>query len=461
MIEKLIKDAAEKALHKTAFITADGRVTYKELTERAEKYAALLRRQGSGPVVIYGDKQIYVFVSIVACIFARRAYVAVGSLTPEKRLEKIVSLCGASLIITEKPGELFGVTAADLPGLSAFEAEEPKPCDGDTAYIAFTSGTSGEPKGVVITYENLENFIRWMLSLQPLRDFYNGVVFDQAGFSFDLSVADTFFSLCTSGTLVAYNGDFDRGLFGVSELMRREKVSFAVMTPTFLRLCLCEEGFDRQSCPDLKCIYLCGETLRKNTALKLFSAFPDITLINAYGPTEATSAVSAAVITEDMAKNNDIPIGTVGGCACDVTVSDGRIIISGKSVGKGYLNGQCFGGIYDTGDLGHISGGYIYFDGRTDRQIKYKGYRIELEEIETCISEIDRVDQCAVFAKYTPDGAVKSIAALVSGTGPDLPVYVRERLKQTLPGYMIPKTVTAVDGFKITENGKTDRRGLL
>ena len=460
MIEKLIKDAALKAPEKTAYVTNGARITYKELIESAEKYAALLRRQSAGPVIIYGDKQIYVFVSIVACIFARRAYVAVGSATPQKRLEKIVSLCGASLVITENTDRKFAVPSTDLQGLTAFGSKKPKHGGGEVAYIAFTSGTSGEPKGVIITYENLENFIRWMLSLESLYGCKNGVVFNQAGFSFDLHVADTFFSLCTSGTLVAYNGGLSGDLFGAADLMRREKAVFAVMTPTFLRLCLCEEGFDRSGCPNLKCVYLCGETLRKNTAMKLFSAFPDITLLNAYGPTEATSAVCAAVITEEMASKNDIPIGTVGGCACGVDVVDGHIVISGKSVGAGYLDGTRFCGKYDTGDLGHISGGYIYFDGRTDRQIKYKGYRIELEEIETCISEIDRVDQCVVFAKYTPDGAVKSIAARVSGTGADLPGYVRERLKQTLPVYMVPKTITAVDGFRITENGKTDRRDL-
>lgn len=460
MIEELIRKSAKTAPDKTAYITTDGEITYKELIGRAEKYADLLIRQGSCPVLIYGGKEINVLISILACIFARRTYVIADGNVPAARVRRMIALSDASLVLSAGKTEIPGISALTPDELAKFEDEDIKPNFNRTAYVAFTSGTTGEPKGVGITYENLDNFIEWMLSLEPIRDQKNAVVFNQAGFSFDLSVADIYYSLCTAGTLVAYNGGFETGMFGTAELMRRHGVTFAVMTPTFLRLCLCEDGFNRGNCPELKCIYLCGEALRKSTAIKLFSAFPDISLINAYGPTEATSAVCAALISREMAEADDIPVGTVGKCACGVDTEDGKIIITGKSVGEGYLNGVKFGGRYDTGDLGHIAGGHIYFDGRADRQIKYKGYRIELDGIEACICDIARVKFCTVGAAYTRDGTVKSVYAYVFGDGDDLAGHVREKLREKLPGYMIPKTIKATGVLPVNKNGKLDGRAV-
>ncbi len=457
MITELIRTAAARASDRTAFITHDGSITYGELMKRADGYASLLKKQGNGPVVIYGDKSVNVFVMMLACLFARRAYVIAEPSLPEKRLMSIIKTSGASLLITEEPVAFPDITVCFPDDLINFKNEEPKE-GGDVAYIAFTSGTTGEPKGVIITYGNLYNFVKWMTGIEPISGYESPAVFNHARFSFDLSAAAIFFSLCKGGTLVAFSADPKDGMFGAPALISRYGVKFAVMTPTFLRLCLLSGGFDRKNCPELECVYLCGETLRKSTALRLFSAFPDVSLINAYGPSECTSAVSYAFITEKTAETGVIPVGTVGKCACSVDVRDGRIVVSGESVAAGYKNGACFNGEYDTGDLGHIKDGFIYFDGRSDRQIKYKGYRIELDGIEARISEIDRVCLCAVKAKYTDEGEVKHTVAYVYGEGDGLEEYVRSALRETLPEYMIPKIIKRLENPPPDNGGKLDLR---
>ena len=451
---------------RTAYCVRDKKIGYGSLWQEAEKYADLLCRQGDSPVLIIGGKEVDVVIAMIACLSAQRAYVPIRSDTPVPRIRSIAELTGATLILSEKE---IGIDTADtlrLSQLTRFAQKEKKTQNNRIAYMIFTSGSTGDPKGVPIGVENLENFVGWIGGLYPLCEYRNVTVFNQASFSFDLSVADFYYALCNGHTLCALDDDIGDAPERVFQTLFSADV--AVMTPTFARLCLLHEEFCAHEMPRMKCIYFCGECLDVKTVGKLFTAFPSLEIINAYGPTEATSAVSAIRITREMAETlQTLPVGELATAATDISIEDGEIVLRGKSVFGGYLGGNAGGyfnengvNCYSTGDLGRTEEGLLYCLGRMDRQVKYSGYRIELDDIERNIGRIPGVKECAVVAKKNPEGSVRLIKAFLVTDGTIGENAVRERLGQLIPAYMTPKSIRIVERLPVNENGKTDRKVL-
>lgn len=449
-----IADACRKYRDRGAYITGNVSLTYGELWDRASRLVDLLVRQGTGPVVLYGEKEPYMLIGMFACLLAGRAYVPVNRSLPDARAEKIRMASGASLVLGE--GDFAGCCLPEeMERYRTYPVQEQT---GDTAYILFTSGTTGEPKGVPITHTNLRHFTEWISRLEPLASYRGCHVLNEASFSFDLSTADVYYAL-TNGHILTALTTRDPG--GITAVFRDREIHVAMMTPTFGKLCLLDPDFGAERIPTLRCLYFCGETLEPKLAEKLWKRFPALEILNAYGPTEATSAVSAARIRRDMLDWKRLPVGEMDGTAAEVTLDGGEIVLRGDSVFGGYLHG---GGVfrengvnsYRTGDLGYLENGYLFCAGRKDDQIKYKGYRIELSDIERNIASLPGVTDCAAAAIRSPDGNVRYIAAWVVGETQE----IREKLRETLPEWMIPKTVRFVERLPVNEHGKTDRKVL-
>ena len=509
MIIDRLRKAAEQWPDRTACRIGAESITYGELWQQASRAAGLLRRQGTSPVILRGDHGVWEITAMLACLLSKRAYVPVGSAVPKQRFSEIVRMTGSTLVLTERTE---GMTLSDL---SKYQNEEELNSDNETAYIIFTSGSTGTPKGVPVSYANLSNFACWIGSFGPLGEYRELNVLNQAVLGFDLSVADVYYALCGGHTWTAVPGglaaagdlkagtavpgglrtgltaseDGQPAVGSMTELFADGNIHFAVLTPSALKLCLIEETFTKEHLPELKAIFCCGERLEKKPVRKLFARFPGICLINAYGPTEATCAVCAVRITPGMVEaDGELPVGEIATAATEITVCDGEIVLSGPSVFAGYLDGRAGGhfvrnGVngYRTGDGGYIRDGLLYYTGRNDSQVKYKGYRIELDEIECAINRIAGVAECAVIAKKNPDGIVKTIRAFVvpekggaeagkpgaeegnpeQSREPECtPESIRRKLAEMLPGYMIPKTVTVTDSLPRNANGKTDRKAL-
>ena len=354
-----------------------------------------------------------------------------------------------------------------LKELERYREKEKNRVPAEFAYIIFTSGSTGDPKGVPITRANLANFIGWIGSLPPLQAFRHIHVLNTANFSFDLSVADLFYSIYHGHTLVGLDSRAAGDYTGLFRLMRQNPVRLAVMTPTFLKLCLTNAEFNESNYPHLDCIYLCGEILEKKTVRKLFERFPAVSVINAYGPTEATCAVAGILLTKDMLDREDeLPVGDMRHTATMIAIENGEIVLKGPSVFPGYLNHT--GGhylenavhCYRTGDLGAIKDNKLYYIGRKDNQIKRNGYRIELEDIEKNIHRIAGVRDCAVVCQRNLDGAVKFLKAFVVLDEGIAVEYVKDELSKRIPGYMMPKVLRQIDALPINSNGKVDRKRL-
>ena len=454
--------------YKNAYIVGKNSISYLELWTQASKLSISLSAQGTEPVIIYGHKEVEVVVCILACIISNRTYIPIDISLPLSRLIKIKDVSNASLIINVSNLEVSNIENYSFRELiSKNDLSNLKKNSNELVYTIFTSGTTGNPKGVPISKKNLNNFICWINNLKPLNQYQNIVVFNQANFSFDLSVADLYYSLSNGHTLVSLEG-YETNLIEVLKVFKEEKIDVAFLTPTFIKLCLLSKDFNESYLNDLKCIYFCGECLDVKTVCKLYKAFPNIEIINAYGPTEATSAISAINITKTMLNETLLPVGDMLTLATEVEIRDSEIVLKGDSVFDGYL-GDHIGGFfrennencYRTGDLGYIHDGKLYCKGRVDNQIKYKGYRIELADIENNILSIAGVDECVVVPLYNDMGVVKSLKAFVVSSENLTMSKIKQELKKYLPLYMIPSIFKKVDFLPMTVNGKIDRKKLL
>lgn len=459
-----IAETAAKAPQRPAYCHEGTVLTYGQLFDEIQKYADLLPRQGTSPVLLSGEREPWMLIAMLACLMCRRTYVPVSAQTPQARLSLIAAQTGATLLLSDRPLKLEGVSCLPLSGLTGFAAAPQKEPDGAApAYLIFTSGSSGLPKGVPISRSNLQNFAQWVCGLPQLRSERPLRVFGQAGFSFDLSVADIVFALSGGHTLVGMSAQSHPLGSGCSALFA--DIDAAFMTPTMLRLCLADNSFCAARYPRFRALYLCGEMFEAALARRLFCAFPSLCVLNAYGPTEATSAVCAAEITPELARDAHLlPVGTENNCAADISVENGEIVLRGNSVFCGYLGapdddlprrGYC------TGDLGFWENGFLYCKGRKDTQIKYKGYRIELSDIEENLCALSGVGSCAVIAKKDSAGKVRLLKAYVETTAePFSPEALKAALAERLPPYMIPKVIRRTDALPISQNGKIDRKEL-
>lgn len=429
------------APEKIAYICGVESISYGELIDKARRMAFSLGGAAS-PVAVKGHKQPYMITAFIACLMAGRAYIPCDISMPESRIASAVAQAKAEAMIDSD-------TQIGKDEISSFLGGE-----NDIAYIIFTSGSSGEPKGVPISRRNLRTFIKWVNSLDALKNCAGKTVLNQARFSFDLSVADIYFSLSTGSTLFALTADEQADPDRLIKAMMKADPAAAVITPTFAKYCLCIPEFTKENLPSLECIFFCGELLEPKTAKALFERFPGIRLINAYGPTEATCAVCATEITADMLGESFLPCGNVNEASCLVTSKDGEIFLEGDSVFNGYLGKPPVTPPYSTGDKGEIKNSVLYCYGRKYGYIKYKGHRIELDEIKQALSAIEGVEQCSVKT-ITSGSAILGISAQIV-TKTLTADEIKLRLAETLPAYMIPKTVKIKDTVSFNANGKQD-----
>jgi D-alanine--poly(phosphoribitol) ligase subunit 1 len=305
--------------------------------------------------------------------------------------------------------------------------------EGDSPfYILFTSGSTGEPKGVVVTLANLEHFLTWMLGEHPLVE--SGETFlNQAPFSFDLSVMDLYLSLVTGGTLVSVTKDHIANPRGLYEVFRTSNLTTWVSTPSFAAMCLIEKTFTQEMLPQLRRFLFCGETLPNDVATALIDRFPKAHVWNTYGPTEATVATTSILVTREVAAQMEsAPCGTRD--AGDRGFRPWRKRRAthrwrtwrdhhrGLNVSPGYLNRPDLNEraffqhgasrAYRTGDWGRERDGLLFFEGRMDNQVKVSGFRIELGDLEANLRALDGIADAAVLP-VEKAGRIDSLAAFI------------------------------------------------
>ncbi|MGV3531100.1 MAG: D-alanine--poly(phosphoribitol) ligase subunit DltA [Chthoniobacteraceae bacterium] len=473
---------ADRAPERIAHRSGERVLTYGELREQSDRLAQWIDAQLGGsraPIAVHGHKEPEMLVAFLAAVKSGRPYVPIDVSIPAQRVERIVSTAQAGLVLTpEKVREILAAPPVEAKALTRVGAEDP-------FYILFTSGSTGEPKGVVITLANLESFLGWLVAEQRFTEL--GETFlNQAPFSFDLSVMDLYGSLSTGGTLFSLTKEHVANLKKLYEAFAESGVTTWVSTPSFAQMCLIERTFTGQMLPSLRRFLFCGETLAPETATQLLDRFPDAEVWNTYGPTEATVATTSIRITRDvLADYSPLPVGApmpgVGITICDEegnSIADGdrgEIVIAGPNVSPGYLGRPdlteaVFGThgaarSYRTGDWGRIEDGLVFFDGRMDGQVKVNGYRIELGDLEANLRALPQIADSVVLPMQR-NGRVDGLAAFVvlagarEGSDFAISAALKTALGERLPAYMMPRKFFFLEAFPMTPNGKADRRKL-
>lgn len=476
--------------------------TYRDLKENSDSLAAyidLLKLEEKSPVFVFGGQEYEMLATFVALTKSGHAYIPVDQHSALERIEAILEVAKPSLIIAvdDFPIEV-SVPVIKLEQLKDIFAQKSdyeltySVKGDDNYYIIFTSGTTGKPKGVQISHDNLLSFTNWMISDKEFSVPQRPQMLAQPPYSFDLSVMYWAPTLALGGTLYALPKDLTTDFKRLFETINQLPIGVWTSTPSFVDMAMLSNDFNQETLPNLTHFYFDGEELTVKTAQKLRSRFPKARIVNAYGPTEATVALSAVAITDEMLENcKRLPIGYTKADSPTFVIDEngkavpngtqGEIIVSGPAVSKGYLNNPErtkaaffeFEGLpaYHTGDLGVMTDqGLLLYGGRMDFQIKFNGYRIELEEVSQNLNKSDYIKSAVAVPRYNKDHKVQNLLAYVvlkEGVAEqferqlDITKAIKEDLKDIMMDYMMPSKFIYRESLPLTPNGKIDIKGLM
>jgi D-alanine--poly(phosphoribitol) ligase subunit 1 len=465
-----------------------------------EQVLALLDRlfsvsKARSPVLIWGHKDRRYLVAYWACLIGGRALVPVEPETPLDRIRQIALACNAGAILIaasndNSPPELWNLDPsfpaieieADIASRRTDHARRLSAsataaiADDDIAYIMFSSGTLGQPKGIQVTYANLVDFIDWLDLLLPEAAAFSAVS-GNIRYCFDVSLFEIWTSWLHRLPMTALDHADVANSTGFIRRLAADKVSLWVSTPSIVRLFLKNRRFGADTLPDCKTFVFCGEPLTKAIVSDLFQRFPGCRVINTYGPTECTVAVTSVDITHaHLLADHELPIGYAR-AATNLEHSSGadgsdaaqEIYIRGASVGRGYIGlpeRQTYAfpeiDLYRTGDWGWKAvDGLWYFKGRIDREVKIQGVRIALDDVEAHIRGQAGVEE-VVVSVFSLDDQPRALNAYVLGpqTADELRLLATQ-LSEQLPHYLVPRFWYA--GFQVTlnKNSKLDRNAIV
>jgi amino acid adenylation domain-containing protein len=465
-------------------------LTYAQLNARANQLAHHLRTLGVGPeaaVAICMERCPELVVALLGILKAGGAYVPLDPAYPKERLAFMMHDAGAAVLVTRGHGAdsalEHGLRTVSLDaGREAIAAmSEKNPVTGVTAknlaYILYTSGSTGQPKGVMVEHGGLCNTIAWIaktlaLSADDRCLLKTPITFDAAGREF-------FPALLTGGTLVVAAADGHRDSRYLAETIRSARISVFHCVPSLLQFLVDEPAFDDSLA--LRAVMCGGEALPTQLVTR-FRSRSKAKLYNVYGPTE-TIIDSACWLCDGADGRSSSPIGRpipnvrmyiLDGAFRPVPIGvAGHLHIGGVGLARGYLNrpeltaekfipdpfsAEPGARLYKTGDLArYLPDGNIEFLGRGDHQVKIRGFRIELGEIERALGEHPAVREAVVLAREDVPGDKRLVAYAVAEAGAD---ELRRFLKHKLPDHMVPAVFVLLDALPLLSNGKTDRRSL-
>jgi amino acid adenylation domain-containing protein len=475
-------------------------LSYDILNKRANTVARFLlglhEIKHDDLVIIMLDRAITTMECILGIWKTGGAYIPAETNIPESRLLSIIRNSGAKILITHSAivngamerliAPCITIVYIDKIG-DTLQLENTKNPDrsilpNSIAYVIYTSGSTGEPKGVMVEHVGMLNHIN--AKIHDLKIHANSVVVQNASLSFDISVWQMFAALLKGGRTTIYDKDLVQSPDFFVQKVDADKATILEVVPSYLNLLL-DSISSNNVFEKLDYLLVTGEAVQPMLVNRWFNRFPDIKMVNAYGPTEASDDITHFIM-ESMPSTRTIPIGRPiqniriyivddAMQLCPVGVK-GELCVSGIGVGRGYMNDpektasvftvdpfsdEAGTRLYRTGDIGRfLSDGNIEFYGRTDDQIKIQGNRVELGEIEHALMKFNGITSAAVVVLEDHSKAKYLIAYVTIDNNMQEAKLILQKLRDQLPEYMIPSRLMVLDKLPHTDNGKIDRKAL-
>lgn len=487
-IVSLFQEQVVKNPDKIALIFENKQTSYKELDHKSNQLAAYIKLNtaigADDKVGILLDRSDKMIIAILGILKSGAAYVPIDPDYPELRKEFIISDTAIKLLVTETTyifdlefyqGPVFAIDVqlddieipADLPDIYTIKPN-------DLAYIMYTSGSTGKPKGVMVEHLNV---VRLVKSANFIALTGAEILLSTGAISFDATTFEYWAMLLNGGQLIICQKEVLLDTKTLSAVISQRKVDTMWFTSGWLNQLV---DADITLFKGLKTVIAGGDKLSPLHINRLLQEYPQLTIINGYGPTENTTFSLAFRVTEAML---NIPVGKPLqngsayitdhlGALVPIGVL-GEICVAGDGLSRGYLNQSELTEekfvinpfrkqtrMYKTGDLGKwLPNGTIIFAGRKDDQVKISGYRIELAEIERVLQNHEAIEAAVVLAIENAHGN-KELAAYLVGTGSVLPADIRDYLQKLLPAYMVPVHLLKLDSLPLNSNGKIDKKAL-
>ncbi|WP_339511805.1 non-ribosomal peptide synthase/polyketide synthase [Pseudomonas sp. RL_15y_Pfl2_60] len=458
-----------------ALVFEGQRLSYAELDQRAQQLARALRGAGIGResiVPLCMERSVEMVVALLGIVHAGAAWLPLDPELPAARLAFLIEDADAQVILTQAQwlSKLpAGHTAWTLDSLPKASAVEPlSVAADDLAYVLYTSGSTGQPKGVMNEHGALMNRLHWMQDAFPIGP--NDRVLQKTPFSFDVSVWEFFWPLITGATLVVARPDGHRDPAYLSQLIQQEQVTTLHFVPSMLRAFVEEPSL--ADCHSLRQVFASGEALPVDLVRRFMGQHP-ATLVNLYGPTEAAIDVSVwRCSKDDLIVPIGKPIANLRLYILDESMqplpigSIGELYIGGVGVARGYLKRPELteerflaspfvegDRLYRTGDrCRFLADGNIEYLGRLDHQVKLRGQRIELGEIDAALLAQAGVREAATLLLD------QRLLSFWCGDADE--AVIRAALNDSLPAHIQPNLLVQLDSLPLNSNGKLDRKAL-
>lgn len=468
--------------NKVAIFDNNKSFTYNELNNMSVSIMNYLNDNGIDTediVVIYMERSYLSVCSTLGILKSGAAFLPIDTKTPLERIRQIINLSKAKIVLSDRDID-FGIKQINVFEILNYKKERllfhRSIAPNNLAYVIFTSGSTGQPKGVMIEHGGMLNHIKEKIRILEMD--CTSIVAHNASISFDISVWQIIAPLYVGGTIVVFSEDTIMNVRKFNNLLYDKKISIFEAVPTYLNLLIDELKKYQREFIGLKYVLSTGEELTSSLCRKWFDVFENIPLVNAYGPTETSDDITHFILYKGQGYNQ-IPIGipikeanfTVvneRGERCQVG-EKGELLVSGVCVGRGYINNEAETQksffydseagekAYRTGDIVslNVDGNYYYL-GRKDTQIKIRGNRVDLIEIENTLMNYTGIDLAVVLF----NAEISSLnACVVSKVDIDLNA-LNSYLRDILPTYMIPSYIIKVEEIPVNINGKIDKQKL-
>ncbi|HEX8274264.1 MAG TPA: non-ribosomal peptide synthase/polyketide synthase [Longimicrobiaceae bacterium] len=501
-VHDLFAMQAARAPDSVALVHGGERVTYAELDHRSARLADVLRVRGVGPEVRVGvcmARTPELVVSLLAVLRAGGAYVPMDPGYPVERLRHMLSDSGAALLLAdaaaaERLADCGVEVLVDAASDRSASAGEPSLSHSRTpalshsqslAYVVYTSGSTGTPKGVLGTHRAAVNRFAWMWSAYPFAA--DEVCVQKTSLAFVDSVWEVFGPLLAGVPSVLVPDEDARDPRALAAALSRHGVTRVVLVPSLLRALLDSDVDLRETCPRLRLVVTSGEALPAGLARRFAEAVPGATLLNLYGSSEVAADSTHHALRAADAAGERVPIGQpiwntrvyVVDAALEPvpTGAAGELYVAGDGLARGYMGNAAataerflpepFGGadgarMYRTGDRARwTAAGELEYLGRADAQVKVRGFRVELGEVEAALRAHPAVREAVAVVREDAAGDGRIAAYVVADVGEAVaPAELRAHVGARLPEHMVPGAFVMLETLPLTPSGKLDRRAL-